>query len=92
MISTTEPLLPSTLPKRTTTGRKVRLARESVTSSASRLVAPITLSGAAALSGNQHERVAALPACATIAVPTTLTSAATATSRSAIVTCLQAAA
>ena len=94
MISTTLPLLPRMLPKRTAIGRKVPLAWLSATSSASRLVAPMTLRGSAALSDEiNRKRAPASRAAATVStVPSTLVRAAGTIERSAIGTCLYAAA
>ena len=94
MISSRLPLLPSTLPNRTTIGRKPGDAASSATISASRLLAPMTPHGSAALSDeiSTKRAPASLAASATAAVPTTLTCAAAAGARSAIVTCLYAAA
>ena len=90
MISTTLPLLPRMLPKRVTMVLKRGVERSSVTSSANRLLAPITLRDSAALSDEMKTKRAptsraALSACT---VPSTLVRAAATTERSASVTCL----
>ncbi len=92
---TTDPLLPSTFPKRTATKCvRRRSFTQSTSFSARRLVAPITLLGETALSLEMSTNFAwcAAAASATFSVPNTLFSTACARWLSIIGTCLNAAA